>query len=101
MHEQYTEVIAPVVAQRWAEESAAGSNVQTAKDPDGPFRAKIAREVFGALTDGEKAGYALRAKAEAVEAKTRYNEELSKPPSKDPQDRQMYVFSHLQPLLRH
>ncbi|KAJ7139006.1 hypothetical protein C8R44DRAFT_867180 [Mycena epipterygia] len=69
MREEYKTMIAPVVAERWVHTPSDGNNVQTSKDPDGPFRAAITREVFAALPDDEHRGYADRAKAEATEAR--------------------------------
>ncbi|KAJ7479676.1 hypothetical protein FB451DRAFT_1395243 [Mycena latifolia] len=77
MHEQYKMTIAPVVAEKWAETAAPGNSVQTAKDPNGPFRAKVARELFATLPEEEQSVFAARAKSEAA-----------KPPSKAPVDRQ-------------
>jgi hypothetical protein len=92
MHECYQEVIAPAVSEEWAKTPGAGSNIRTAKDPDGPFRAKVARDLFNALSEEEKAGYAARAKQEAADACLRYEEDMKKPPSKAPEDRQTYVI---------
>jgi hypothetical protein len=93
MHEKYKDEIAPVVAQRWATEIAAGSNVQTKKEPDGPFRAKISRELFAQLPEEERVAYGDRAKTEAAEAREKYMAGLKAPPSKAPEDRQAYVIS--------
>lgn len=93
MREKYQDVIAPVVAERWAAGTGAGSNLQTKKDADGPFRAKIARELFAALPEEERVAYGDRAKLEAVEAWEKYDATLKNPPSKSPEDRQAYVIS--------
>ncbi|KAJ6558631.1 hypothetical protein DFH09DRAFT_1317346 [Mycena vulgaris] len=87
MREAYAEVIDPVVKARWAETPAAGSSVQTAKEPNAPFRAKIAREVFLALPDADQAGYAACAKAEAEGARRDYEKALKDTASKTPADR--------------
>jgi hypothetical protein len=87
MREAYTEEIAPVVAERWATQQSSGSNLQTAKDPTGPFRAQVARELFAALPLSVQQGYASRAKEEAAEAKTAYEASMKAPPSKAPEDR--------------
>lgn len=92
MREKYQDVIAPVVAERWAAGTGAGSNLQTKKDADGPFRAKIARELFAALPEEERVAYGDRAKLEAVEAREKYDAALKNPPSKSPEDRQAYVI---------
>ncbi|KAJ6458986.1 hypothetical protein C8R45DRAFT_1031174 [Mycena sanguinolenta] len=91
MHEKYQSLIAPVVAERWAESVGDGSNLQTKKDPDGPFRAKVAREMFAELSQGEQKEYATRAKEEAAEARKKFDEDLKKPPSKAPEDRQACI----------
>lgn len=91
MHEAYAEEIAPVVADRWAQTVAEGSNVQTKKDPNGAFRAQIAREVFAQLLESKRAGYAARAKEEAQERWEQYHKALKDPPSKSPESRQRYV----------
>ncbi|KAJ7895676.1 hypothetical protein B0H13DRAFT_2338752 [Mycena leptocephala] len=57
MREVYTSDIAPVVAERWAEQQADGTNIQTKSDPNGAFRAAIARELFAALPQSERDGY--------------------------------------------
>ncbi|KAJ7490196.1 hypothetical protein B0H11DRAFT_2229117 [Mycena galericulata] len=51
MHEHYTTQIEEEVKKRWAETPSGGSSVPT-KEPDAPFRAMIARELFAKLTDG-------------------------------------------------
>jgi hypothetical protein len=93
MREKYAEVIAPVVAERWAAEKASGSNVQTGKDPNGPFRAKIARELYAAMPSSEQASYLARAKEEAAEAKRVYEAAMKSPPSKSPEARDKYAIT--------
>ncbi|KAJ7615784.1 hypothetical protein DFH06DRAFT_1343554 [Mycena polygramma] len=88
MKEAYDSHIAPLVAQRWAAELSDGSNVQTKKNPDAAFRSKIAREVFGSLTDAERAAYGSRAKEEAQAARAVYDAGLNNPPSKAPAEKQ-------------
>ncbi|KAJ7603089.1 hypothetical protein DFH06DRAFT_1152162 [Mycena polygramma] len=93
MHEAYEEKVAPVVAERWATSVSSGSNVQTSKGPDGPFRAKIAREVFGDLSAAERESYGARAKAAAAEARALYEKLMNDPPSTRPEDRQKCIDS--------
>jgi hypothetical protein len=88
MHEKYQDLIAPVVAEHWAKTPAKGSNVPTQKDPNGPFHAEIAREMFAALPSDEREDYAKRAKAEALEAHEKYEAAMKDAPSKTPEDRQ-------------
>ncbi|KAJ6491114.1 hypothetical protein C8R45DRAFT_1138184 [Mycena sanguinolenta] len=91
MREKYKEEVAPVVAERWAESVSEGSNLQTKKDPDGPFRAKVAREVFRQLDQDEQDAYAARAKEEAADVQKKFDEDLKKAPSKTPEDRQACI----------
>ncbi|KAJ7618253.1 hypothetical protein DFH06DRAFT_1012065 [Mycena polygramma] len=103
MHENYQSDIADVVAERWAEQQADGSNLQTKKSPDASFRAKIARELFGELSDEEREGYAERAKEEAAAARKVYEDGLKNPPSRTPEDRQKaidLVGSFLGPIVQ-
>ncbi|KAJ7707284.1 hypothetical protein B0H16DRAFT_1746505 [Mycena metata] len=79
--------IAPVVAQKWAETAGAGSNVQTSKNPDAAFRAKVARELFAELSEEQREAYGKQAKENATAARTKYDLELKTPPSKAPEDR--------------
>jgi hypothetical protein len=88
MREAYTSHIAPEVAERWAAQTADGSNVQTSKDPTGPFRAQVARDMFAELSEEERAGYRDRAKLEAEEARKIYNDGLKNPPSRSPEEKQ-------------
>ncbi|KAJ7670630.1 hypothetical protein DFH06DRAFT_1124945 [Mycena polygramma] len=87
MHEAYDEKIAPLVDELWKKEASEGSNIQTAKDPGGPFRAKVARDVFAKLPQAERDGYAARAKQEAADAKEKYETAMKAPPSKAAEDR--------------
>lgn len=93
MHERYHEDIAPIVSERWARTPGAGSNVQTSAEPNGPFRTEVARDLFNKLPEEERAGYATRAKEEAMHARERYEDDMKKAPSKAPEDRQAYVIS--------
>ncbi|KAJ7613329.1 hypothetical protein DFH06DRAFT_1146985, partial [Mycena polygramma] len=103
MREAYDSDIAPLVAERWAAESSDGSNVQTKKSPDAAFRSKIAREVFGSLTDAEREAYGARAKEEARAARATYDAGLNNPPSKAPEEKQKCidaVGNFLAPILQ-
>jgi hypothetical protein len=88
MKEAYTSHIAPEVAERWAAKILYGSNVQTTKDPTGPFRTEVARAMFAELSQEEREGYRQRAKQEAEEAQKAYEEALTNPPSRSPEARQ-------------
>jgi hypothetical protein len=99
MHERYNEDIAPIVSERWAQMPGAGSNVQTSADPTGPFRAKVAWDLFSELPEDERAGYAARAKQEAMHTRERYEEDMKKEPSKAPEDRQACVISCIQEIV--
>jgi hypothetical protein len=92
MHECYAERIDPIVKQRWAETQGAGASVPVSKEPNAPFRAQIAREVFAALPESEKQQYSARAKAEAAAAHGAFEKSLKDPSSKAPADRQKSVF---------
>lgn len=87
MHEEYASLIQPVVENQWATSTADGSNVKTAKEPNAPFRARVAREVFAALADSEKQRYADNAKKEAAAARAAYDTALKEPPSRSPEAR--------------
>ncbi|KAJ7614713.1 hypothetical protein DFH06DRAFT_1146232 [Mycena polygramma] len=93
MHEEYEEKVAPVVIDRWASTAPSGSSVQTAKGPDGPFRAKIAREVFGALSESERQEYGRRAKDAAAQARAEFEKIMNEPPSQRPEDKQKCIES--------
>ncbi|KAJ7040189.1 hypothetical protein C8F04DRAFT_1178284 [Mycena alexandri] len=85
--------IAPVVAQRWAKTTGAGSNVQTSKNPDAAFRAQVARELFAELSEEERAVYGKQAKDNAAAARAKYDLELKTPPSKAPEDRHACIHN--------
>ncbi|KAJ7444534.1 hypothetical protein B0H11DRAFT_2249990 [Mycena galericulata] len=86
MHEDYFTRVAPVVQAEWAKQAGAGSSVPTG-EPNAPFRALIARQVFAELSKEVQAGYATRAKAEAATRRVEYEEALNEIPSKNPVDR--------------
>ncbi|KAJ7149899.1 hypothetical protein C8R43DRAFT_1128380 [Mycena crocata] len=87
MREDFAEKIEPVVEERWAESSSAGSSVPVDKEPNAPFRAKVARDLFAELSEEEQEGYRGRAKDEAASARAAYDRALKEPPSKTPQAR--------------
>jgi hypothetical protein len=88
MHECYADRIDPIVKQRWAETQGAGASVPVAKEPNTPFCAQIAREVFAALPEDKQKVYSARAKAEAATARAVFEKALKDPSSKAPADRQ-------------
>ncbi|KAJ7607461.1 hypothetical protein DFH06DRAFT_987601, partial [Mycena polygramma] len=87
MHEEYDTVIGPEVAAKWAEQASQGSNLQTSKTPNGPFRSLIARQMFADLSQSERAAYGARAKEEAADAREAYETAMKAPPSKAPEER--------------
>jgi hypothetical protein len=89
MAEAYSSVIEPVVKQKWTEAEADGSNVQTGKELNAPFRVRIARELFAGLPDDVRSKYADAAKAEAAAARTLFNKALKDPPSQTPEAKQL------------
>ncbi|KAJ7430883.1 hypothetical protein B0H11DRAFT_2262784 [Mycena galericulata] len=93
MHEEFETKIEPEIAKAWAKKMSAGSNVQTKKEPNAPFRAEVARRLFAALSSEEQAGYAERAKSEAAERREAYVRGLKEEPSKSPEDRQKCIDS--------
>jgi hypothetical protein len=73
MRESYGEKIAPVVAERWAEErDRNGMASERTKEPKAGFRAQVARELFAALPLADQKALSERAKAEGQEAKAAY-----------------------------
>jgi hypothetical protein len=99
MREAYATDIEPEVKKKWAEESGEGANVRTSKDPNTPFRARVARDVFTALPAAERDRYAAEAKAEAAAAHAAYEKAMNEPPSQTPQARQESVYSRFLTLL--
>lgn len=95
MREDYATKVASIVKERWDALEAAGSSVQTRKDPKADFRALVARKIFNGLSTEEQEGYAKRAKEEALAARQEYNEALKAPPSQSPAARQRYVLVRL------
>jgi hypothetical protein len=91
MRESYTEHIAPVVKERWDDETVEKDGAANTKKPNAAFRSKIARELFADLPEEEREEIRLRAIAEAREAKEVYEKFMKSGPSKAPEDRQRYV----------
>ncbi|KAJ7038823.1 hypothetical protein C8F04DRAFT_950883 [Mycena alexandri] len=91
MREKYEQEIAPVVAERWLQQSSEGSNVQTSKKPTAAFRAEVARDLFAGLPENERNGYKERAKEEADAARAAYNKAMKEPPSRTPEARQKCI----------
>ncbi|KAJ7830849.1 hypothetical protein B0H13DRAFT_2371782 [Mycena leptocephala] len=100
MHEAYTEKVAPVVAEKWAELLEEDPNPDRTKEPKARFRAQIAREVFAGLEEDERREIGARAKEEATEKKAAYQKALKNPPSKQPNDRQKCIDTLPDPLMR-
>ncbi|KAJ7168430.1 hypothetical protein C8R46DRAFT_1217834 [Mycena filopes] len=91
MHEVYATEIAPIVAERWAQQSSEGSNLQNDASPKADFRAAVARELFLELPEAERAGYQARAKEEAAAARKKFEEKMNAAPSRAPADRQRCI----------
>ncbi|KAJ7652316.1 hypothetical protein B0H17DRAFT_1214982 [Mycena rosella] len=74
MRESYAEKIAPVVAEKWAEERSrrAAAGESAGKEPKAGFRAQVVRDVFAKLRKEEQKGLGDRAKEDAVAAKGAY-----------------------------
>jgi hypothetical protein len=92
MRESYAEHIAPVVKERWDQETTEKNGAANTKKPNAAFRSKIARELFAELPEEEREEIRGRAVAEAREAKEAYEKFMKTGPSKNPEDRQKYVF---------
>jgi hypothetical protein len=89
MHESYATKIGPVVEARWKATFVEddGHTLKTTKHPNAPFRAKVARELFDALSKDEQDGLRRRAKEDAQEGRDAYINGM-KHPSTAPEDRQ-------------
>jgi hypothetical protein len=93
MRESYTTDIAPVVAERWRSDRPMNKDGSAnTKQPNAPFRAQIARELFAQLPDEEQEAIRGRASGEAREAKIAYEKAMKQGPSKRPKDRQKCVL---------
>jgi hypothetical protein len=88
MHEAYAEKVAPILAERWAEQHGEGSDLRTSKEPTATFWAQISREVFAAMSQADRDGYGARAKAEAASARAAYDKLLKQVPSQTPEAKQ-------------
>ncbi|KAK7016887.1 hypothetical protein R3P38DRAFT_3202181 [Favolaschia claudopus] len=90
MHESYEAEIKPVVDAKWKSRLVEddGTSLRTAKAPNAPFRAQVARELFRELPEDEQNALVLRAKEEAAEERREYAELMKGPPSRAPKDRQ-------------
>ncbi|KAJ7033983.1 hypothetical protein C8F04DRAFT_1260480 [Mycena alexandri] len=91
MHESYGTVIAPVVAERWKEQSINADGSANTKKPNAPFRCAVARELFAALPQEEQDEISARAKEEAKQAKLDYAQGMKEGPSKSPEARQRCI----------
>ncbi|KAJ6455648.1 hypothetical protein C8R47DRAFT_1228145 [Mycena vitilis] len=91
MHESYQTEIAPLVPDRWAADSIKPDGSVRVGQPNAPFRAALAREIFDNLPDDRKTAIRLRAKNEAKEAKAKFEKGMKDGPSKSPEARQAYV----------
>ncbi|KAJ7836516.1 hypothetical protein B0H13DRAFT_2368686 [Mycena leptocephala] len=86
MREAYAQPDCPieaVVKEHWAETVSDGSSVATSKEPNAPFCAMVARELFAALPESEQEDYREHVKAEAVAARTTYHKALKEEPGKN------------------
>ncbi|KAJ7627914.1 hypothetical protein DFH06DRAFT_1338742 [Mycena polygramma] len=88
MHELYQTEIAPLVPGRWAADSIKPDGSVRIGQPNAPFRAALARELFDNLPEDRQTAIRLRAKNEAKEAKQKYEKGMKDGPSKSPEARQ-------------
>ncbi|KAK7028486.1 hypothetical protein R3P38DRAFT_3190082 [Favolaschia claudopus] len=93
MHESYETDIKPVVEARWKASALEedGVTLRTAKGPDAPFRAQVARELFKELSAAEQKALGDRAKKLAKDERDEYIAKMKAPVSKDPEDRQRCI----------
>ncbi|KAJ7044912.1 hypothetical protein C8F04DRAFT_1250155 [Mycena alexandri] len=89
MHESYSTLIAPTVAEKWARERE--TNLGASKQPKAGFRAQVARELFAALEPEEQTAIAARAKEEAATKKAAYQKAMKDRASTAPADRQKCI----------
>ncbi|KAJ7082834.1 hypothetical protein C8R43DRAFT_1142779, partial [Mycena crocata] len=85
MHDSWDK-IAPEVAKRWQEQQDLEGGKQ-GKSPKMGFTSAVSRELFNALSAGERQDLAATAKKEAAEAKAAYKASMERPPSQAPEDR--------------
>ncbi|KAJ7800486.1 hypothetical protein B0H14DRAFT_3490662 [Mycena olivaceomarginata] len=89
MRECYDDSIAPVVADRWADERSKDSAIaDRTKELKAGFRAQVARELFADLPSDEQKVFGERAKKQAAEAKAAYLSTLNSPPPATAEARQ-------------
>ncbi|KAJ7152153.1 hypothetical protein C8R43DRAFT_1127235 [Mycena crocata] len=101
MHDSWDK-IAPEVAKRWQEQQDLEGGKQ-GKSPKMGFTSAVSRELFNALSAGERQDLAATAKKEAAEAKAAYKASMERPPSQAPEDRQRCidaVAEFVGPILR-
>ncbi|KAJ7468813.1 hypothetical protein FB451DRAFT_1401164 [Mycena latifolia] len=91
MHEMYATTITPVVEERWKAASILLDGSLSTKKASAPFRAKIARELFGQLSEEEQEALRGRAAAEVRASKEAYDKALKEGPSKSPEARQACI----------
>ncbi|KAJ6525534.1 hypothetical protein DFH09DRAFT_1328890 [Mycena vulgaris] len=91
MREDYAATIDPIVKQHWVETAGPRASVPVSKEPKAPFRAKVVRELFAALSESEREVYGARVKADAVAAKAAYEKALKEQPSKGVEARHLAI----------
>ncbi|KAJ7038475.1 hypothetical protein C8F04DRAFT_1256076 [Mycena alexandri] len=95
-------VVADAVTERWNAVMGEDGSVNT-KKPNGPFRCKVAMDLFKDLPDSEQAAIKARAVSEAKVAKDVYAAGMKNGPLKTPQARQECIDNvgrFLAPILR-
>ncbi|KAJ7182625.1 hypothetical protein C8R43DRAFT_1116257 [Mycena crocata] len=100
---EYATTIEPVVQERWAETAGEGASVPVDKEPNAPFRAKVARELFAELPEETRLEYGERAKSDAAKARDAYTKALKEAPSRSPEARHLAienVGSFVAPILQ-
>ncbi|KAJ7060050.1 hypothetical protein C8F01DRAFT_1254165 [Mycena amicta] len=83
MHESYATEIATVVNSRWESEPDKPATVSRAAPPW--YRAKIARELFNALPDGQQKELKARAKTAAVQGRESYAQRVRESSERSPE----------------
>ncbi|KAJ6463642.1 hypothetical protein C8R47DRAFT_1225134 [Mycena vitilis] len=92
MHESYEAEITPAVQARWRASCVDDDGVTLRKKgPDAPFRARVARELYGELSAEDQAALRRRAQDDAKEARDAYFAAMKGPPSRAPVDRQRCI----------
>ncbi|KAJ7075348.1 hypothetical protein B0H15DRAFT_657952 [Mycena belliarum] len=103
MHESYDTEIAPAVQAQWAAAGGLeddGLTLRVTKSPDAPFRAKVARDLFNALSKEAQEGLRTRARADAKVARDAYMSARKGRPSQSPEDKQRCI-DHLGTFMSH